>query len=159
MLTVQYPPAAVTVHVPEFPPFPPFKFPSQVRGYVVDDEGFIRREISMPYGAAQTPEIVTTYLPPFIRRPRWDGTCWVETLDETPAKSTASAPQVRGYAIDDRGFISFEISVAYGIPAPEGVVTAYLPTHIKQPRWDGQAWIETHGWWRALLRWFEAKLT
>ncbi len=155
MLTVQYPPAAVTVHVPEFPPFPPFKFPSQVRGYVVDDEGFIRREISMPYGAAPTSEIVTTYLPPFIRRPRWDGTCWVETLDETQDFSS----QVRGYAIDNRGFISFEISVAYGIPAPEGVVTAYLPTHIKQPRWDGQAWIETHGWWRALLRWFEAKLT
>lgn len=71
MLTVQYP-NSITVSYP--------RGFTHVRGYTIDEDGFISSEVSVPRDAAgYHAGIITVYLSPRFKRPRWDGARWVET--------------------------------------------------------------------------------
>lgn len=76
MLTVQYPPTQVTVHVPPIV-VPPLEFPVLVRGFRVDRWGFIISEMMLPASIIES-GFVTAYLPP-MKQPRWNGERWMET--------------------------------------------------------------------------------
>lgn len=69
-----------------------------------------------------------------------------------PNSITVSYPrgftQVRGYVINEKGFITSEVSVPRDAPGYHaGIITAYLPPHLKRPRWDGMRWVDTAGLW------------
>lgn len=67
---------------------------------------------------------------------------------------------VRGFVIDENGFILSEVTVPREAPGyHKGIITAYLPGYMKRPRWDGARWLETYGWYRAAWRWIMARFT
>lgn len=139
MLTVQYPPAAITVN-PPIVNLPLLEFPSgfsQTRAFIVNEQGYITSEVSIPPGKPHRQDVITTYLPPSFLRPRWDGEWWVDesAMDLPPI-------QVRGFSINDKGFIVSEVLLGKDSAYPN-VVTAYLPRQFKKPRWDGERWVET----------------
>lgn len=82
MLTVQYPPAEVTVKIPPIE-LPPINFPSgfeQARGFKINSDGFIECEVSLPWDKAKFYRgVILVYLPPSMRAPQWNGQRWVET--------------------------------------------------------------------------------
>lgn len=68
-----------------------------------------------------------------------------------------AAQVVRGFVVDANGYILHEMLLPREV-RESGFITAYLPSYLKCPRWDGQRWVETYGWYRHLGAWLKGLL-
>lgn len=73
-----------------------------------------------------------------------------ETIREVREVSAKVDPynRVKGYLIDNDGFVTQEVLLNENSPIPDNCVTAFLPQIFKKPKWDREKgkWFEGYQW-------------